>query len=167
MTIHIERAAACDVPALIEICHAASATFGSTWNEEYPNAEILLDDAARASLFKIMADGEVAGLLAIGETDEYAALSDPSDGERPFDFRRFGIHPNHQGKGIGILALREALAYAEAQGATCVRVLVSPSNPSALATYRKAGFEPIRTIHLWDLEQLYCRYFSRGRKEQA
>lgn len=167
MTIYIEPAAVCDVPALVDICRAASTTFGSTWDEEYPNAEILLDDVARASLFKIMLNDKVAGLLAIGETDEYNALSDPSDGERPFDFRRFGIHPNDQGKGLGILALREALDYAEAQGATCVRVLVSPGNPSALATYRKAGFEPIRTVHLWGLEHLYCRYFPRDRKENA
>ena len=93
----------------------------------------------------------------LGEGGELSVLDDPSDGACPFDFARFGVHPRYQGMGIGSRALALALDYARSCGATCVRIIVRPTNPPARAVYRKAGFEEIRSVHLWGRDYLYIR----------
>lgn len=157
MNIHLQKADIEDIPTLTGICRAAASSPGSTWDDDYPNAEILTEDVQSGALFKIMADGETAGLLMLGEGGELSVLDDPSDGAAPFDFARFGVHPRYQGMGIGSRALALALDYARACGATCVRIIVRPTNPPARAVYRKAGFEEIHPVHLWERDYLYIR----------
>ena len=162
MNIHLQKADMEDIPTLVEVCHAAAKTPGSTWDDEYPNTEILTEDVQDGALFKIMADSETAGLLMLGEGGELSVLDDPSDGARPFDFARFGVHPQYQGAGVGSRALALALDHARKCGASCVRILVSPTNPAALAVYRKAGFEEIRPVHRWERDYLYIRKMLTG-----
>ena len=162
MNIKLQKADMEDIATLIGICRAAAKTPGSTWNDKYPNAEDLTEDVQRGALFKIMADSETAGLLMLGEGGELSVLDDPSDGAAPFDFARFGVHPQYQGAGVGSCALALALDHAHGCGASCVRILVSPTNPAALAVYRKAGFETIRPVHLWERDYLYIRKLLAG-----
>ena len=165
MDITLQKADISDIPALDDICRAAAKTPGSTWDDEYPNTEILTQDAQIGTLFKIMADGKTAGLLMLGKGGELSVLDDASDGAHPFDFARFGIHPQYQGAGVGSRALALALDFARTCGASCVRILVSPTNPAALAVYRKAGFEEIRPVHLWEQDYLYIRKMLSGSAE--
>lgn len=157
MAISLKKADTDDIPSLLAVCRAAAGTDGSTWDDSYPNADILTEDVRNGALYKIMEENTAVGLLALGATGELSLLDDPSDGAHPFDFARFGIHPRHQGKGIGHEALAEAVRLCERLGGTSLRVLVSPGNPAALRVYRKEGFEPIRQVHLWDRDYLYCR----------
>lgn len=98
MEIILEKANQDDIPALLVVCRAAAKTQGSTWDDHYPNAEILSEDVGHSALYKIMAGDDIIGLLSCGETGELSMLSDPSCGARPFDFARFGIHPRCQGR---------------------------------------------------------------------
>lgn len=157
MEIALKKAGMADLPSLLAICRAAAETRGSTWDDHYPNAEILSEDIEYGALYKIMAEDDIIGLLSLGETGELSMLDAPSDGARPFDFTRFGIHPRYQGKGFGHTALASAVRLCETLGGTSVRVLVSPGNPSALSVYHKEGFEKIRLVHLWERDYLYCR----------
>lgn len=157
MEITLEKANQDDIPALLAVCRAAAATHGSTWDDNYPNAEILSEDVEHGVLYKIMAENDIIGLLSCGETGELSMLSDPDDGAHPFDFARFGIHPRCQGKGFGHAALAAAVGLCEKLCGTAVRVLVSPDNPAALCVYQREGFETIRRVHLWERDYLYCR----------
>lgn len=157
MGITMEKANRDDIPALLAVCRAAAATAGSTWDDSYPNAEILSEDVGHGALYKIMEGNDIIGLLSCGETGELSMLSDPDAGAHPFDFARFGIHPRCQGKGFGHAALAAAVGLCEKCGGTAVRVLVSPGNPAALCVYRREGFEIVRHVHLWERDYLYCR----------
>ena len=157
MEIILEKANQDDIPALLVVCRAAAKTQGSTWDDHYPNAEILPEDVGHSALYKIMAGDDIIGLLSCGETGELSMLSDPSCGARPFDFARFGIHPRCQGKGFGHAALAAAVGLCARLGGTSVRVLVSPGNPAALRVYQREGFEIVRRVHLWERDYLYCR----------
>ncbi len=157
MEIILEKANQDDIPALLAICRAAAKTQGSTWDDLYPNAEILSEDVEHGALYKIMAGDDIIGLLSCGETGELSMLSDPACGAHPFDFARFGIHPRYQGKGFGHAALAAAVELCARLGGTSVRVLVSPGNPAALRVYQREGFEAVRRVHLWERDYLYCR----------
>jgi ribosomal protein S18 acetylase RimI-like enzyme len=54
-----------------------------------------------------------------------------------------GVHPNHQGKGLGGKLLNQVLQKADADG---VAVYLESSNPKNLDFYRKHGFEVISEI---------------------
>ncbi|PWL97675.1 MAG: hypothetical protein DBY04_06190 [Clostridiales bacterium] len=157
MNIQLKEATEADLPQLLAICHAAAGTPGSTWHDEYPNAEVLSEDIRGHFLYRIMADGQLIGLIALGPFGELDVLADPSDGPHPHDLARFGIHPAYQGKGLAQKALNAALALCREKEASAVRLLVSPSALPALAIYEKAGFERIRLVHLWDEDYLYLR----------
>lgn len=157
MEIRLTKAITEDLPHLLSICKAAAATEGSTWDHNYPNSEILSEDIRSGALYRIETDGNVIGLLSLGETGELDMLSDPSDGTHPFDFARFGIHPDYQGKGAGHKALTAAITLCREKGGSAVRVLASPGNPAALSVYRKAGFVKMRLVHLWEHDYWYLR----------
>lgn len=56
------------IPALLDLCRAAGrASNGSSWNDEYPNSEILSRDIDVGQLFEIYADGECAGIICMGK----------------------------------------------------------------------------------------------------
>jgi ribosomal protein S18 acetylase RimI-like enzyme len=54
-----------------------------------------------------------------------------------------GVHPNHQGKGLGGKLLNQVLQKADAEG---VAVYLESSNPKNLDFYRKHGFEVMSEI---------------------
>lgn len=155
--LHLEPALPEDIPALLCLCRAAALSPGSTWNNDYPNEEILAEDIRYGALFKIIGDDVCIGLFSLGMTGELDMLSDAGDGARPFDFARFGIHPAYQGMGLGNKALSLATAYCHEKNCTAIRLLVRPGNPSAVAVYKKAGFEKIRQVFLWNHDYWYCR----------
>ena len=157
MEVQLKMAMENDRPQLLAIGHAAAAADESTWDLNYPNAEILEEDIRGHRLYRITANGETAGLLAVGDFGELDMLSDPSDGPHPYDLARFGLHPAYQGKGLAQKAICAALSLCWKSGATAVRLLVSPGNPPALAVYKKAGFERIRLVHLWENDYWYFR----------
>jgi len=53
------------------------------------------------------------------------------------------VHPRARGKRIGELLLENTIAFVSAHGAVSVTLEVRPSNNSALALYRRMGFEQV------------------------
>jgi ribosomal protein S18 acetylase RimI-like enzyme len=54
------------------------------------------------------------------------------------------------GRGWGSLVLHETLAELERRGCASAKVVAGASNESALALYRKCGFEPTQSISIHD-----------------
>jgi len=50
------------------------------------------------------------------------------------------LHPDHHGKGLGKRLMQEAVAYARAQGADTLVLMVNRANEKALRAYRAFGF---------------------------
>ncbi len=54
-----------------------------------------------------------------------------------------GVHPKHQGRGIGQTLMNQLVIHARARGACKMLLEVAVNNPAAIAMYTRAGFEKI------------------------
>ncbi len=61
------------------------------------------------------------------------------------DLHRVVVRPSARGTGIGASLVRAGLEWASAVGARRMLLEVRPDNHSAVALYRRLGFEPIST----------------------
>lgn len=57
-----------------------------------------------------------------------------------FELAKMAVAPSHQGRGIGEQLGRAAVAWARAQGATCVSLLTNSSLDGAIRLYHRLGF---------------------------
>ncbi len=58
--------------------------------------------------------------------------------------RRFVVHPDYRGRGVGRALLESAIARAREQGCSFVELTVDVTNPQAYAFYHREGFRPDR-----------------------
>ncbi len=67
-----------------------------------------------------------------------------------------GVSPNHQGKGIGSLLLRQLIQEKVLEDGQTLGLLVDKSNPAAKKLYLKLGFQPVgeKTLLGIELEHL-------------
>jgi len=65
-----------------------------------------------------------------------------------------GVHPEHQGKGIGRILLSVGLSYLKSKGINVVELTVDSQNAPACALYNSAGFR-IASNSLWYEKELY------------
>ncbi len=102
-----------------------------------PNAGQLSMEEAR----EMLKEAVHADLLQIGYAGtEPAVMFDLrlQDGAGWID--GLGVHPEHQGRGLGKVALRRAIAVLREHGTEEVRLIVVEANTRALLLYRRAGF---------------------------
>jgi GNAT superfamily N-acetyltransferase len=102
------------------------------------NTLTLLTKLVFKSLFSGMPLGVISQWLRI-----FAQFDKMHPAEPHWYVQILGVHPNHQGKGLGRKLLRPILRKADADG---VSVYLESSNPKNLDFYRKHGFEVIQEI---------------------
>lgn len=123
---------------------------GCTWDDEYPDREIIEGDIRCGYLFGMY---ENETLLAVG-----AALPDDEllhlkhwkiASEKPCVFSRIGVRKELQGNGLAA----QMVAYLEEKmrmsGFDAARMLVSPDNERALRAYRNSGFTQCGTAVMY------------------
>lgn len=74
---------------------------------------------------------------------------DQGEGQELGEIYAIGIHPDHHGKGLGRPMTNAGLAWLADQGITTGMLYVEGDNAPALATYRRIGFEIVRTDRSW------------------
>lgn len=62
-----------------------------------------------------------------------------------------GIHPDHHGQGLGAPMTAAGLRWLAERGLRTGMLYVEADNEPALRTYRRLGFEPVRTDRAWRL----------------
>lgn len=150
MHITFTPAAETDLPELLALARAAAQAPGSHWDETYPDADILLGDIARQSLYRIQLDGAFGGMIAMGRLEEMQDLSWPTADENACELSRLGLHPDCQGKGLLGPTLSQAVAYCRTLGYCTFRLLVSTDFQRIIQVYERCGFTRVGQVHLWD-----------------
>jgi ribosomal protein S18 acetylase RimI-like enzyme len=75
--------------------------------------------------------------------------------ERPCDLARIGVLPNMQKRGIGTAILKNVINAVKERGFDGIRMLVSKTNPAALAMYDKNGFSRCGETFMYGID-FYC-----------
>ena len=157
MEITFKPARAEEMDALLMLCRsAAMGCAQTTWDEEYPNREILQWDIDNGALFTVWLGEEQIGLLSMGQAEEELdSLTWRLPAKKPCEFARFGLKKEWQGKGAASRVLQAAFAHSAARGYDAVRILVSRSFEHGCRLYEKNGFVRCGEASLWDCD-FYC-----------
>ena len=124
---------------IFKLYHSLIGTPGCTWNLDYPNKEIVQTDIDKKSLYTLRdSENMLASVAFAGKSDELDSLCWSLN--NPCDLARIGVASMFQRQGIGTIILKKVITVAKARGFDGIRMLVSKSNPSALALYDKNGF---------------------------
>ena len=161
MTISFEQVTEKNkIPELLDLCRAAGrASDGSSWDDTYPNAEILSDDIDAGQLFEILVDGERVGIPCMGEEEEeLTGLDWQFYANHACEFSRFCLAADKQGKGLARPVLEAAFAHSRARGYDAVHILVSICHKQALDLYQKIGFVCRGEAWLWEEDFWFCEY---------
>ena len=128
---------------------------GCTWDEGYPNQEIVESDIQHGYLYGAIMGDE---LLAVG-----AALPDEElnhldcwqiPAQKPCVFSRIGVSLSHQGQGLAGQMVRYMEEEMHLSGYDAVRMLVSPGNEKALHVYRSCGYQECGSTRMYEEDWL-------------
>ncbi len=127
-----------DIPEIVEVYHSLVGTPGCTWDSEYPSRKMAELDVGSNSLYVLKKDGRIVAVASAGDFQELGHLQ--WSPEKPCELARIGVLPTMQGRGIGSVILQKIIEAAKQKGYDGIRMLVSKTNPAALAMYEKNGF---------------------------
>ncbi len=134
--IHITKATARDIPALLSMIRKLCAFHGD------PCHMGLADAQAR------LIDGPLTALIArqAGKATGYAILEPrwrPMNTGDLLDIAHLFVEEPLRGHGIGTALIKAARDHATAQSACRLTIGTAPDNPGAAAAYRAMGFEEL------------------------
>lgn len=128
---------------------------GCTWDEGYPNHDIVENDIQNSCLYGTIENGE---LIAVG-----AALPDEGlnhldcwqiPAQKPCVFSRIGVSRNRQGQGLAGQMVRYMEEEMRLSGYDAVRMLVSPGNEKALHVYHSCGYQKCGSTRMYEEDWL-------------
>jgi ribosomal protein S18 acetylase RimI-like enzyme len=124
-----DKADAAHIREHLNLCDAA---FIPRLSDRVNIAEYAQKIVARARRFEAWQDGELVGLVA--------AYCNAPDGQAAF-VTSVSVLPLAQGIGIGSLLMQRCIAAIRATGLRRIELEVGVDNASAIAVYRKQGFD--------------------------
>jgi len=142
-----------DISEVISIYHNLIGTPGCTWSLDYPTIEIVKADIESRSLYILKDDSRIIAVAAAGAFDELNHLQWKL--RNLCELARIGVISTMQRQGIGTLILHNVINAVKAKGFDGIRMLVSKTNPAALALYEKNGFERCGETFIYDIH-FYC-----------
>lgn len=142
-----------DIPEIVGIYHSLIGTPGCTWDLDYPNRETAESDVDSKSLYILKKNDEIIAVASAGEFNELGHL--PWTPTNPCELARIGVRPTMQRQGIGTMILQNVMKTVQEKGFDGIRMLVSKTNPAALALYEKNGFVKRGETFMFDLD-FFC-----------
>jgi len=113
----------------------------TTWNEYYPNKEIILEDINDSNLICVKSNEELIGIVCIGKEWNEDVNVWNTRFNNPGTFMRIGVHSKFKGKGVGDILLNYVLNELKIRGFDGVRILVDSNNFNALKLYNRFNFK--------------------------
>ncbi len=142
-----------DVPEIVSIYHSLIGTPGCTWDLDYPNRITAESDINSRSLYILKKNDRIVAVASVGEFNELGHLQwTPNN---PCELARIGVIPMMQKQGIGTVILQNVIKLVQEKGFDGIRMLVSKTNPAALALYNKNGFVKCGEVFMFDID-FFC-----------
>ena len=146
----IERGRAQDAEAIYALYHSLIDMPYGTWNEEYPDFELVQEDLARSEVFVMRDEGRLIAAIVNEDSDEFDGMAPWfGDVRRWAQLGRLGVDKAYQGRGIGRAMMRYALERAKEEGCDAVRLLVGVHNLPAQRAYATLGFDVCGEAEAW------------------
>lgn len=142
-----------DIQGIYDLYQSLIGTPGCTWNLDYPSSENVIEDIERQSLYVLKDNNKVIAAAFAGHDDELQNLEWRMN--NPCDIARVGVSIEKQNLGIGTLILQNVIAAVKDRGFDGIRMMVSKTNPSALALYDKNGFKRCGETVMYDID-FFC-----------
>ena len=142
-----------DIPQIIDIYHSLIGTPGCAWSLDYPSRETAEADVDSKSLYVLKKNDIIVAVASVGEFNELGHLTWAL--KAPCELARVGVISTLQKQGIGTTILKNIIKTAKEKGFDGIRMLVSKTNPSALALYDSNGFEKCGEVFMYNID-FYC-----------
>jgi len=146
-----------DIPAIMALYRRQIGSPGCTWDEEYPNIEILSEDIRLHAVFVLENEKAIVSVVSGGFIPElndvgihWKALRNPCELAR--------ICSAEHRKGLALMLLRKVMSEMQSRGYDGFHLLVSPGNPAAMGLYQKLGFASCDEIDLYGQHWLCYQY---------
>lgn len=137
---------------IMEMYTAAMGRKGCTWNDSYPNREILEGDFHRGDLFVWKnAENEVVGAISIDDDKVVEALPCWSDTLQPSaELARLVVREDSQNQGIARKMILSVMEILRQRSCKSVHYLVSGKNERAVRSYAQLHFHKKGEADLFD-----------------
>lgn len=141
---------------VLKLYQGAIGQEGCAWNEDYPTAEILMEDIKQKCLYGIRNDeGELIALVAQDRDEEVERLECWSLNLVPAgELARLVVSKEYQNQGIGRMMLRCGMDALHKKGYKCVHYLVAEKNERAIRSYRALNFNKVGETDLFGVHFL-------------
>ncbi len=141
MVLIFQKATMKDLPAILQLYKKVIQTTFTTWNENYPSEDLILNDIKNSNLFVLK--NSKNDCIAVS----FLGINDDSEEnwsiqlKRPQGVARICVDSDYQGKGIGSYFMRKLIDEAKMRGADGMHFHVCTENISAMKMYEKVGFK--------------------------
>jgi L-amino acid N-acyltransferase YncA len=148
-----------DITEIVDIYHSLIGTPGCTWDLDYPNRESAESDISRSSLYILKKNDKIVAVASADAFNELGHLQWTP--QNPCELARIGVIPSMQKQGIGTLILQNVIRTIREKGYDGIRMLVSKTNPAALALYDKNRFVKCGEVFMYDID-FFCYEMKFG-----
>ena len=146
-----------DLSSVWNMYKAAKSYEGCVWNDEYPSEDILLEDFKADMLYVFVLENKMIGAISAEFDEEWDNFDCwKIQSEKYIGFARVVIAEEYLGQGYGTKMVEETLALFKKNGWDTVRIFVSPKNLSAMAIYKKLGFDFLCIGRAYDEDFWLC-----------
>jgi GNAT superfamily N-acetyltransferase len=131
------------VEKLYAECRKALAAKGlDQWNDGYPGTDVIKNDIDRKCLWGFPDFSGVAVLNTDQDSQHLDISWEGSDVDCLF-IHRLAVHPDHWGKGVGVMLVQQLEQFAQENGATSIRLDTYSLNESNLRFYEKLRYSRV------------------------
>ena len=130
-----------DKEEILSFYHSLIGTKGCTWSKEYPTITEVEYDIKNSFLYCMCDEnGTIIAVATAGIDDEMDWLMQVANMNNLCVLSRVGVKPTLHNLGLGQMLVRHVIEDVEKQGYEGIILLVSKTNPSAIAMYEKLNF---------------------------
>lgn len=141
MEYRIRKAMLDEAGLVLELYHSLIGCPGCTWDMEYPALENVSSDISNDSLHCLYSDnGELVAAAYAGENELAELTCWDEDISNPCELARIGVRAEFQNKGLAAKLIQYIEREVKSQDNDGIHFLVSETNSSALALYKKMGY---------------------------